>query len=314
MKKALIFPGQGTQTIGMGKELYENFTVAKDVFNEVDEALGFKLTNLMFEGDIAELTQTENAQPAIMAMSLAIVKVLESETKKSINQLCDVVAGHSLGEYSALCAARALSITDTAKLLRTRGLAMKEAADKNPGGMAAILGLTIEDLKEITSNASSKNAFCSVANDNCPGQVVISGHFEALDKAIELALAKGAKKAVKLPISGAFHSPLIEQAAQKMQEVLAQTNIENPIIPIIPNVTACTQQDAQTIKELLIKQVTGSVRWTESVNFMTQNGVNTFVECGNGKVLTGLVKRIATEATTINLNTKQSILDNLETL
>ncbi len=311
MATAFIFPGQGSQTIGMGKDLYNNFKEAKAVFQEVDEALNQSLSRLMFEGDIAELTQTENAQPAIMAVSLAVVRVLESELGKSISDLADCVAGHSLGEYSALCAAGALGISDTARLLRARGLAMKEAGDKHPGGMAAILGLDMATVNLITKEASTETGLCVLANDNCPGQVVISGDLEAINRAVQKASDKGARKALKLPVSGAFHSPLMKSASEKMRSILEGISIDRPQIPVVANITAEYEQDPFKIKELLISQVTGSVRWTESVQYMASKGVTDFIECGNGKVLSGLVKRIVPEARAINLSDCAGITEGI---
>lgn len=307
MSTAFIFPGQGSQTVGMGLELAKQFSVAADVFNEVDEALHFKLSDLMFEGDIAELTQTENAQPAIMAVSLAVVRVLEKETGKKLSDLVSCVAGHSLGEYSALCAAGAMSLADAAQLLRTRGLAMKEAGAHNPGTMAAVLGLNINQVSKIVMEASTKTEICCIANDNCPGQLVISGHFDAVERAMALATQEGARKAVRLPVSGAFHCPLMAQAQEKMKGVLSETPFEKPSVPVVANITAEFEQNPEQLKELLIAQVTGSVRWTESVQYMISKGISDFVECGNGKVLSGLIKRINADARAISVGSPEGI-------
>ncbi|MBO7244968.1 MAG: ACP S-malonyltransferase [Alphaproteobacteria bacterium] len=307
MTLAFVFPGQGSQSVGMGKDLYDNFSVAKDVFNEVDEAVCFKLSSLMFEGDMAELTKTVHAQPAIMATSMAALKVIEKETGKNIQELASFVAGHSLGEYGALCAAGALSLFDTAKLLKARGEYMQEASLKNPGAMAAVLGLSLKEVNELVNKACDETKKCYIANDNCQGQVVISGHKEAIEKAALLAPEMGAKKCVILPVSGGFHSPLMEEAAVKMQEELVKTNLVNPVIPVISNVTAEAETNADKIKELLVAQVTGSVRWTESVSYMQMKGVTDFVECGNGKVLTGLIKRIVPDARLLNVGTKDQV-------
>lgn len=311
MSTAFIFPGQGSQTIGMGKELAEHYSVAKSVFQEVDDALNFSLSDLMFSGESAELTQTENAQPAIMAVSLAVIRVLEQETGKKIQEMVSCVAGHSLGEYSALCAAEALSITDTARLLRMRGLAMKEASLMNSGTMAAILGLEINQISQITAQVSQPDSFCQIANDNCPGQIVISGHANAIDRAILSANEFGARKAVRLPVSGAFHSALMKPAEEKMKEVLKETPIRKPVVPIVSNITASFTQNPKKIKELLIAQVTGSVRWTESVQFMTSKGISDFIECGNGKVLSGLIKRIKPDSRSISVGTPEGIVQGL---
>lgn len=308
MKTALIFPGQGSQTIGMGLALNEAFSVAKHVFEEVDDALGQKLSTLMFSGDADELMQTQNAQPAIMAVGMAVVKVLESETGKSIAELAGCVAGHSLGEYTALCAAGALSITDTAKLLRLRGLAMAEAAKENVGGMAAILALTKAQIAEVIANTDLKGQICVMANDNCPGQIVISGQNEALEAVMAACQIAGAKRAIKLAVSGGFHSPLMQSAADKMQEVLAETPLKNPVVPVISNVLAEPVQDAEQIKELLVRQVTGSVLWTDSMHKMVDDmGINRFVECGNGKVLAGLVKKTYPDIPVFSLGTPADI-------
>ncbi len=307
MTLAFVFPGQGSQTVGMGKDLYDNFDVAKAVFEEVDEAVSFKLSSLMFEGDMAELTKTTNAQPAIMATSIAALRVIEKETGKSVKDLASYVAGHSLGEYGALCAAQALSLFDTAKLLKARGEYMQEAALKNPGAMAAVLGLSLKEVNELVSRASDDKCKCYIANDNCQGQIVISGDKAAIEKAAPIATELGAKKCVVLPVSGGFHSPLMQEAALKMKEELSHTNIINPVIPVISNVTAEAETNADKIKELLVAQVTGAVRWTESVSYMQMKGVTDFVECGNGKVLTGLIKRIAPDARLLNISNKDQV-------
>lgn len=308
MTTALIFPGQGSQTIGMGLALNEAFPVAKHVFEEVDDALNQKLSALMFSGDADELMQTQNAQPAIMAVGMAALKVLESETGKNISELAGCVAGHSLGEYTALCAAEALSITDTAKLLRLRGLAMAEAAKENVGGMAAILALTKQQIAEVIANTDLKGQICVMANDNCPGQIVISGQNEALEAVMAGCQTAGAKRAIKLAVSGGFHSPLMQSAADKMQEVLAETPLKNPVVPVISNVLAESVQDAETIKELLVRQVTGSVLWTDSMHKMVKDmGVDRFVECGNGKVLAGLVKKTYPDVPVFSLGTPADI-------
>ncbi|MBQ9738953.1 MAG: ACP S-malonyltransferase [Alphaproteobacteria bacterium] len=308
MTTALIFPGQGSQTIGMGLALNEAFPVAKHVFEEVDDALGQKLSTLMFSGDADELMQTQNAQPAIMAVGMAVVKVLESETGKNISELAGCVAGHSLGEYTALCAAGALNITDTAKLLRLRGLAMAEAAKENVGGMAAILALTKDQIAEVIANTDLKGQICVMANDNCPGQIVISGQNEALEAVMAGCQAAGAKRAIKLAVSGGFHSPLMQSAADKMREVLAETPLQNPIVPVVSNVLAEPVQEAEQIKELLVRQVTGSVLWTDSMHKMVGDmGINHFVECGNGKVLAGLVKKTYPDIPVFSLGTPADI-------
>ncbi len=311
MTTAFIFPGQGSQTIGMGLELANRFSIARHVFQEVDDALSFKLSDLMFSGDMAELTQTQNAQPAIMAVSMAVVRVLEQEMGKPLHKMVSCVAGHSLGEYSALCAAGVLNISDTAKLLRVRGLAMQDAALKNPGAMAAILGLNIKDVSKIVIEASQENDKCVIANDNCPGQIVISGHTSSIDRAIALATASGARKAVKLPVSGPFHSPLMKEAEEKMKTVLHEITFAKPTVPVVANITAEFEQNPEQIKELLVLQITGSVRWTESVQYMVSKGICDFVECGNGKVLSGLVKRINPDTRSISIGTPETVTQGL---
>ncbi len=307
MTIAFVFPGQGSQSIGMGKDLDANFSVAHEVFQEVDEALHFNLSQLMFDGDIQELTQTQNAQPAIMATSIAALRCLEKESGKKINEIASFVAGHSLGEYSALCAAGALSLSDTAKLLKARGTFMQEASQKNPGAMAAVLGLSLKEVAALVHTASTDDSLCFIANDNCQGQVVISGHNDAIDRAILKAAEMGAKKSVKLPVSGGFHSPLMKEAGEKMEIELQTTPIVTPLIPIIANITAEAETNAQKIKELLVSQVTGSVRWTESVEYMSAKGVTDYIECGNGKVLSGLIKRITPDSRSINIGNKETL-------
>lgn len=307
MKTAFIFPGQGSQTIGMGQELYNTYPAAKAVFEEVDEALDQRLSTLMFSGEEANLTKTQNAQPAIMAVSMAVLKVIESETGKKITDLATCVAGHSLGEYSALCAAGSLSISETAKLLRARGLAMAECALQHPGSMAAILGLTFDQVKQILQNTNTDPEIVVIANDNCPGQIVLSGHVDALQTVMEVAKAAGAKRAIPLAVAGAFHSPLMAGAAEKMKEVLGQITLKDPLVPLVSNVTAGYVTDATMIKELLVRQVTGSVLWTDSLKFMAEQGINAFVECGNGKILAGLVKKTLPEAHVVSLGLPSDI-------
>lgn len=308
MKAAFIFPGQGSQSIGMGFDLYNNFEVAKRVFEEVDEALSQNLSTLMFAGDEATLMQTQNAQPAIMAVGMAVLKVLESETGRKISDLSSCVAGHSLGEYTALCAAEALSVFETAKLLRLRGLAMAEAAQENPGAMAAILALTKEQVQGVIDSIDLNGEICVVANDNCPGQVVISGHNEAVASVMAGCQAAGAKRAIKLAVAGGFHSPLMQKAGEKMKEVLSETSMKNPIVPVISNVLAEPVQDADQIKQLLVQQVTGSVLWTDSMHKMVKDmGIEQFVECGNGKVLAGLVKKTYPDVPVVSLGTAADI-------
>ena len=289
---AFLFPGQGAQAIGMGKDLAENFLVSKNVFEEVNDALGQDLSGLIWDGDIETLTLTENAQPALMATSIAAIKALEAEGIKF--DQASYIAGHSLGEYSALCAAGSLSLTDTAKLLRIRGKAMQDAVPFGLGAMAAILGLDFETVSQIT-NLSSDDQICQAANDNDPGQVVISGHKDAVDQTIELAKDAGAKRAVLLPVSAPFHCSLMQPAADIMAKALNDIKLEDPIVPLVANVRANEQSNGDMIKDLLIEQVTGSVRWRESIEFMISKGVSEVFEIGAGKALSGMVRRIDRE-------------------
>ena len=289
---AFLFPGQGAQAIGMGKDLAENFLVSKNVFEEVNDALGQDLSGLIWNGDIETLTLTENAQPALMATSIAAIKALEAEGIKF--DQASYIAGHSLGEYSALCAAGSLSLTDTAKLLRIRGKAMQDAVPFGLGAMAAILGLDFETVSQIT-NLSSDDQICQAANDNDPGQVVISGHKNAVEQTIELAKNAGAKRAVLLPVSAPFHCSLMQPAADIMAKALNDIKLEDPIVPLVANVRANEQNNGDMIKDLLIEQVTGSVRWRESIEFMISKGVSEVFEIGAGKALSGMVRRIDRE-------------------
>ena len=293
---AFLFPGQGAQTIGMGKDLAENFSVSKDVFEEVNDALEQDLSSLIWDGDIDTLTLTENAQPALMATSIAAVKALESEGIK-FNQ-ASFIAGHSLGEYSALCAAGSLNIHDTAKLLRIRGKAMQDAVPIGIGAMAAILGLDFNTVNKIAKSIGNDQV-CQAANDNDPGQVVISGHKEAVEQTIELAKAAGAKRAILLPVSAPFHCALMQPAADAMSEALDGIKLESPSVPLVANVKASQEINGSIIKELLIEQVTGSVRWRESIEYISSHGVTDVFEIGAGKALSGMVRRIDRE---INVN------------
>lgn len=294
MSKAFVFPGQGSQAVGMGKTLSENFASARAVFEEVDDALSEKLSTTIFEGPEDALTLTQNAQPAIMASSIAILRVLEQEFGFDLAKAAAFVAGHSLGEYTALAAARAFTLADTAKLLRLRGQAMQKATPQGVGAMAAILGPDLDVVAAIAAEAA-QGEVCSVANDNSPGQVVISGHKAAVERACELAKEKGAKRALLLAVSAPFHCSLMQPAADAMAEALAAATIQAPVAPLIANVSVEAVTNPATIRELLVKQVTGQVRWRESVEFMKAQGVTETVEIGVGKVLAGLTRRIDKE-------------------
>jgi [acyl-carrier-protein] S-malonyltransferase len=291
MKRAFVFPGQGSQAVGMGKELAAAHGHAREVFEEVDDALGQNLSRLMFEGPEDELILTENAQPALMAMSLAVVRVIELDGGRPLAQLGDFVAGHSLGEYSALAAVGALSVSQTAQLLKVRGLAMQKAVPVGEGAMAALLGIDIDDADEIAAEAA-EDGVCSAANDNAPGQVVVSGDVKAVERAIVIAKDRGAKRAMKLPVSAPFHCALMEPAARAMSDALADIEILKPALPVISNVTARATVDPDEIKRLLVEQVTGTVRWRESMLHLGAHDVESVVELGSGKVLSGLIKRI----------------------
>jgi len=290
MKTALVFPGQGSQVVGMGKDLADNFASAREVFAKTDEILKVNLSKIMFEGPAEELTKTENTQPALMAVSIALITVLEKEFGKKITDLCSFVAGHSLGEYSALCAAKAISLEETAKLLQIRGSEMAKCGTKSQGAMAAILGVEPNIVEEIANEAACGEV-CQVANDNSVGQVVISGTKAAIDRAIEIAKAKGAKRALAIPVSGAFHSALMKEAQDAMQIALSKAEIKSPLVPVVANVTAKIVADPNEIRELLTKQITGSVRWRETMLFLASQGVEEIIEIGSGKVLSGLVSR-----------------------
>lgn len=295
VKRALTFPGQGSQAVGMGIELAAAYPAARAVFEEVDDALRQKLSSVIAEGPEETLRLTENAQPALMAVSMAVVRVLEAEGK-AIPDIAEYVAGHSLGEYSALCAAGALDIAETARLLRTRGRAMQRAVPVGEGAMAALLGLDLDAVAEV-AQAASQGAVCEIANDNAPGQVVVSGTTAAVERAVELAKAKGAKRALLLPVSAPFHCSLMAPAAVAMEEALAGADIRAPSVPLVANVTASPLSDPNDIRRRLVEQVTGRVRWRESVLWMTgEGGVSELVELGAGKVLTGLARRIAGDA------------------
>ena len=291
MARAFVFPGQGSQAVGMGKDLAAAFLAAREVFEEIDEALSQKLSQLIFDGPSDQLTLTENAQPALMAVSLAVVRVLERESGQSLATRTQFVAGHSLGEYSALAAAGVLGLADTARLLRVRGQAMQAAVPVGVGAMAAILGLGYEAVCALVRDAAGEDV-CVAANDNAPGQVVVSGHRTAVERAIDLARTGGAKRALLLPVSAPFHCSLMTPAADVMAEALSAVPFATPACPIVVNVKATVETNPDVLRQLLVAQVTEAVRWRESVDFMAQQGVEQIVELGAGKVLSGLVRRI----------------------
>jgi [acyl-carrier-protein] S-malonyltransferase len=305
MKTALVFPGQGSQAVGMGKALADEFPAARAVFERVDATLSQNLSQLMFEGPEAELTLTANAQPALMAVSIAALRVLETETGFKVARQAAYVAGHSLGEYSALCAAGSLTLDDAARLLRLRGEAMQKAAPVGEGAMAAILGLEFGQVVKIATQAASDlyltGAICQAANDNGAGQVVISGTTAAVERAMELAKLAGAKRAVLLPVSAPFHSAMMQPAALAIEAALKDVKIRPPKPPLVSNVEASAVAEPEAIRSSLVAQVTGTVRWRDSVAYMSAHGVKQFIELGAGKVLSGLIKRIAEGATAISI-------------
>lgn len=305
MSRALIFPGQGAQTIGMGKALAEAYPAAKAVFDEVDEALGESLSSLIWEGDQDTLTLTQNAQPALMATSLAAMRALEAEGVV-LADVAAYVAGHSLGEYSALAAAGAFSVADAARLLRTRGKAMQEAVPVGVGAMAALLGLDFETAQAVAEEAA-QDEVCQAANDNDPAQVVVSGHKAAVERACEIAKAKGAKRALLLPVSAPFHCALMEPAARVMAGALGEVDINRPAVPVVANVRADAVSDPSVIRALLVEQVTGSVRWRESILWMGAQGVTEMWEVGAGKALSGMVKRIDRAIAPMNIGTPEDV-------
>ncbi len=300
--KAFIFPGQGSQALGMGRALAEAYPAAREVFEQVDDALGEKLSSIMWGEDGEKLTLTANAQPALMAVSCAVARVLEAEGKP-LAELGKFAAGHSLGEYSALIAVGALKLDDGAKLLRLRGEAMQEAVPLGKGAMAALLGLEFEAVAEFMQKIEG----ATIANDNAIGQIVISGTKEAVAQAVELAKEKGAKRAMMLDVSAPFHCPLMKPAADKMQAALADINFAEPQLPIVENMLAAPTQDKEALRTLLVEQITGCVRWRESITFMAAEGVAEFYEIGTGKVLSGMIKRIVKEASGVSVGSKEEI-------
>ncbi|WP_377809560.1 ACP S-malonyltransferase [Azospirillum sp. A29] len=313
MTRAFVFPGQGSQAVGMGRELAEAFEVARHTFEEVDDALNQRLSRLMVEGPEADLTLTENAQPALMAVSVAVMRVLASEGGVDLSKHATFVAGHSLGEYSALCAAGAFSLGDTARLLKLRGQAMQKAVPVGKGAMAALLGADLDQAQSIAADAA-QGEVCSIANDNSVGQVVISGSADAIDRAIALAAERGLKRSVRLPVSAPFHCSLMQPAADAMAEALANVTISAPVVPVVANVTASAVSDPNSIRRLLVEQVTGMVRWRECVLYMKEQGVERLVEVGSGKVLAGLTKRIDKDMAAVSVGTPADVESFLKTL
>ena len=306
MTRAIIFPGQGSQFVGMGKDIYDAFSAAREVYEEIDDALGQKLSSIIFEGSNEDLTFTSNTQPALMAVSMASIKVIEKEAGKIFSSYADITAGHSLGEYTALTASGSISIADSARLLRIRGNAMQDAVPVGEGAMAALIGVEFEEAQNIAAKVQGKG-LCQAANDNGGGQVVLSGTTGAIEAIIEIAPEFGVKKAVKLPVSAPFHSDLMKPAAERMQEALSEVNINKPSVDVIANVTADIVSSPEQIKELLVNQVTGTVRWRETVLKFADKGIEQAVEIGAGKVLTGLGRRI-------NRDIKGSSVQNLADL
>ena len=313
MSRAFVFPGQASQAVGMGREVAEAFAVAKEIFEEIDEALKQNLSRLMFQGPDEELVLTENAQPAIMAVSLAVIRVLSEDGGIDLSQTAAFVAGHSLGEYSALAAVGCLSVTDTAALLKTRGRAMQEAVPLGEGAMAALMGLDLETARAIAEEAADADV-CTTANDNAPGQVVVSGTAAAIDRAVEIAKAKGAKRAIMLPVSAPFHCALMAPAADVMADALAEVSMAPLPVPLVANVTAQPVTDPAEIRPLLVEQVTGMVRWRECVLTMKELGVDTMVEIGAGKVLSGLGRRIDADLGAMSVGTPETIEEFLNGL
>jgi len=315
MSRAFVFPGQGSQAVGMGVELAKAFAAARAVLEEVDDALGQRLSKLMAEGPEAELTLTENAQPALMAVSMAALRAIEREGNTSLGKLATMVAGHSLGEYSALCAAGALELADAARLLKRRGRAMQVAVPVGQGAMAALMGMELDAARAVAREASGATGLvCDVANDNAPGQVVVSGAAEAVDKAIELAVPRGGRRSIKLPVSAPFHCRLMQPAADEMRQALAEVKVAVPVVPVVANVSAALVDDPDQIRKLLVEQVTATVRWRECVAAMKAAGAITLVECGAGRVLSGLARRIDKDLQALSVGTPQEVESFLKSL
>jgi [acyl-carrier-protein] S-malonyltransferase len=304
--RALVFPGQGSQAVGMGRALAASFPTARETFEEIDEALSQHLSRLMFDGPESDLTLTENAQPALMAVGLAVMRVLERDGGLELKRDAAFVAGHSLGEYAALAAARALTLADAARLLKRRGLAMQRAVPVGEGAMAALLGLELDQVRAVVADAA-QGRVCACANDNGAGQVVVSGYADAVERAMALASERGARRAILLPVSAPFHCALMEPAAREMEAALAEVDLREPLVPLMANVSAAPVQDPDEIRALLVAQVTGLVRWRECVLALRQAGVEEIAELGAGRVLTSLVKRIDREVAATSVGTPAEI-------
>lgn len=312
--RAFLFPGQGSQKLKMGLDLYQTYTEAKEVFEEVDSALSQNLSSIIFGDDADALNKTENTQPALFAVSMATLKVIENQSGKKITELCDMVAGHSLGEYSALCATEVMPISVGARLLKVRAKAMADAVPAGTGAMMAIIGLDIEKVREVCTRASTETEKCSVANDNCPGQIVISGHKSAIEKAEGIAKELGAKRALILPVSVPAHCPLMMPAKEIVENALSEITMQNPVVPFVSNRTAEFAVEAKDIKEHLALQMINGVRFRESVDFMLSKGVDSFTEIGSGNVLSGLVKRCTDKAVSTPVGSVESVAEFLKTL